>query len=44
MFTGSAILCHLPHDVKKLFSIPGKFTAPSDFLSNLSDTRKIEKR
>ena len=44
MFVDSAILCHLPHDVKKLFSIPGKFTASSDLLTNLSDTRKTEKR
>ena len=44
MFTGSAILCHLPHHVKKFFSIPGKFTSSSDFLSNLSDTRETEKR
>ena len=44
MFAGAAILCHLPHDVKKLFSIPGKFTASSDLLSNLSDTRKTKTR
>ena len=39
-------VCLLPlqfYDVKKLFSIPGKFATSSDFLSNLSDTRKTEK-
>ena len=33
-------LCHLAHDVKKLFSVRGKLAISSDLSSNLSDTQK----
>ena len=40
MFAHSEFLCHLVHDVKKLFSDRGKLTVSSDLSSNLSDTQK----
>ena len=44
MFAHSEFLCHLAHDVKKLFSVRGKLTVFSDLSSNLSDTQKTERR
>ena len=40
MFAQLEFLCHLVHDVKKLFSVRGKLTVSSDLSSNLSDTQK----
>ena len=40
MFAQLEFLCHLAHDVKKLFSVRGKLTVSSDLSSNLSDTQK----
>ena len=39
-FTYSEFLCHLAHDVKKLFSVGGKLVVSPDLSSNLSDTQK----
>ena len=39
MFSQLEFLCHLAHDVKKLFSVRGKLTISSDLSSNLSDTQ-----
>ena len=36
----SEFLCHLAHDVKKLFSVRGKLAISSDLSSNISDTKK----
>ena len=38
MFAKLEFLCHLAHDVKKLFSVRGKLTISSELSSNLSDT------
>ena len=40
MFAHSEFVCHLAHDVKKLFSVRGKLAVSSDLSSNLSDTQK----
>ena len=40
MFAHSEFLCHLAHDVKKLFSVRGKLNVSLDLYSNLSDTQK----
>ena len=40
MFAHSELLCHLVHDVKKLFSVRGHLAVSSDLCVNLSDTKK----
>ena len=40
MFAHSEFLCHLAHDVKKLFTVRGKLAVSSDLSPNLSDTQK----
>ena len=40
MFAQLECLCHLAHDVKKLFGVRGKLAVSSDLSSNLSDTQK----
>ena len=37
MFAELEFLCHLAHDVKKLFSVRGKLAVSSDLSSNLEN-------